>query len=92
MFIRWTRRQLAQSNPLEVIRYTLHAAVMESHRKDGKPRQTFIKHLGAIQEDHLQYPDQVKRFWLQVDQALKEFDRATRTRLSASIEKKVPRL
>jgi hypothetical protein len=89
MFIRWNRKPLAQSNPLEVMRYSLHAAIMESYREDGKPRQRFIKHLAAIQEDHLEDQAHKKRFWEQVEKQLKKYDRATKARLMASIEKKV---
>ena len=89
MFIRWNRKPLAQSNPLEVMRYSLHAAIMESYRKDGKPRQRFIKHLAAIQEDHLEDQGHIKRFWDQVDRQMKGIDRTTKAQLMASIEKKV---
>jgi hypothetical protein len=91
MFIRWNRKTLAQSNPLEVIRYSLHAAIMESYREDGKPKQRFIKHLAAIQEDHLENQSHIKRFWEQVDKQMKGINRATKARLMASIEKKIRR-
>jgi hypothetical protein len=92
MFIRWNRKPLAQSNPLEVMRYSLHAAIMESYREDGKPKQRFIKHLAAIQEDHLEDQSHIKRFWEQVKKQLKEYDRSTRERLTATITKKVKQL
>jgi hypothetical protein len=89
MFIRWNRKLLAQSNPLEPMRYLLSAVLVESHRENGKPRQRVLKYLASIQEDHLESREHRARFWETVEEQLSGFEAEDKIKLVKSINKKV---
>jgi hypothetical protein len=71
MFIRLKRRLVIAPAPWFFEEYTLDAVLVKSFRKNGKPRQKFIKHLAQIRAQDLSHTEQLKRFWLQVEQQLK---------------------
>jgi hypothetical protein len=91
MFIRWKRKLLTQTHPLECMRYSLYAVIVESYRQAGKPRQRNVKYLGYIPEGDLEDKNERLRFWSQVDRQLADFEPETRDYLETALQKKVAR-
>jgi hypothetical protein len=58
MFIRFKKVRLASQYGIED-RYSIHAVLVESFRKDGKPRQRVLKYMGACRE--VDFNDPIKR-------------------------------
>ena len=74
------------------------AILVESCRVDGKPRQRHIAYLGGITESaiELHVPNQRGFFWNEVmdrlDKLDNHIDKDERTKIEATIAKRVPRL
>jgi hypothetical protein len=61
MFIRFKRVRLSSQPGLED-RYSIHAVLVESFRKNGQPRQRVVKYLGACRERDFTNPVKRKVF------------------------------
>jgi hypothetical protein len=94
VFVRWKRRILRRRRdwfpPGE---QALSAALVETRRVDGKPRQRIVRYLATIKGGQLVYPPSTDRFWQDVDRTLADMDLDDEQRqtIGARIATTVPR-
>jgi hypothetical protein len=69
MYLRWKRREYVTcgNDPPD---YGLVAVLVESERRQGKPRQKVIAHLGVIAEGRLHHVGYRIEFWSDIESRL----------------------
>jgi hypothetical protein len=89
MFIRWKIHK-RESN----LGNLLSAVLVQSQRRDGKPRQKILAYIASIREYHVATLPKIRgSFWRNVDKWLDSYglDHAMRQKLEASIAARVQR-
>jgi hypothetical protein len=93
MYIRGNRKRRLKEGWREKEGDYIYAALVETHRINGKPRQKVIKYLGGIGEDALLHVYLRKCFWDTVEKNLSALELTTekKNKIVASLEKTVPK-
>jgi hypothetical protein len=93
MYLRWKRKVRRGKNPDKGSRITLCAVLVESHRENGKIKQTVIKYLGSIRHEHIQFSSRRHRFRRKAKQNLLTVDipEQTRKTILSKLQEVVPK-
>ena len=92
MYVRWKRKRLTRCWR-KTMGDSLSAVLVRSERVDGRPRQRYVRHLGAIPEQQIGTYGWALDFWHSVDASLTALELLPdeRERLAGQVATRVPR-
>jgi hypothetical protein len=94
MFVRWKRyARKREKYRKDEPRTLLVATLVQSERRDGKPRHKLVAYLGSIREERMEEERTKKWFWQAADRALEELalPAAERQRIEEALASRVRR-